>query len=1044
MYSNSGSYLVKPRSRAANPETMTRNASIAALLIFALCLSSCGKKEEWEKVTWEELSEEEQHQAKFALASMEVHEGLEAELFAAEPMITNPTNLAVDAKGRVWVCEAINYRLPFNPLMEERVEGDRILILEDTDKDGKADKKTVFFQGPEVNAALGIAVLGSKVYVSHSPSILVMEDLDGDDVADRVDTLFTGIGGPDDDHGAHAIKFGPDGRLYFNFGNAGKQLLHKDGSPVLDQEGRPIRNAGKPYWQGMAFRCDPDGSHVEVLGHNFRNIYELDVDPYGSVWQTDNDDDGNRGCRFNFVMEYGNFGYRDEISGAGWQESRPGMSEEIPLRHWHLNDPGVVPNVLQTGAGSPAGIAYYRGDLLPEVFRNEVIHCEALSNVVRSYPVSPEGAGYTARIVNVMKSRDNWFRPSDVEVAPDGSLFVSDWYDAGVGGNRMDDVERGRIYRIAPRTDRYKLSAVKLNNPKQAVSALLNPNMDASYQGWTALEAMGDRAEKALMNLWTDGQPEQRAQALWLLARMPGSGTDFLKAALKDQHSDIRIATLRAARQLFPDQLNAFISLAVNDSSPAVRREAALALRYREDQEAAQLWARLADQYDGKDRWYLEALGIGADKRSNAYFRAWWGAQGKDIGTEATRRMIWRMRADTTLTMLTDLIVRGNDITGDELPGYFRAYHFKRPEGRDAELAKLVSLDDPRQPRLAALALGQISPGYVKQVAAFRRQVRSMLPQLEGSAQWLDAVESMRLTEQSPQLLEMYLEAEDPSLRQRAIVLLLEFGGRPLLEQYLASLPPEEAHQAAVKLGTVPNYEAVQLLAERMERPDIPTHQKVQLVEALGSGSDGQHLLFDWINEGRITDEKLIHAAAVKLMNCWDPEVRNAAPALLQTSASKDGRELPSVVELVAKRGDPEHGKEVYSTFCMTCHQVDGMGTAFGPDLSLIGDKLARKALYSSILYPSAGINFGYEGHVVRLKDGTVLNGILISETEEKIELRIMGGLDQSLDREAIASIVPMDQSLMTPNLHAAMSEQDLVDLVEYLSTLTGDTDDAL
>ena len=134
---------------------------------------------------------------------------------------------------------------------------------------------------------------------------------------------------------------------------------------VRDQDGDVIDH--KKYKQGMVFRCDPDGSNVECLGHNFRNKYEVAVDSYGSLWQSDNDDDGNRGTRINYVMDYGNYGFTDEMTGAGWQSNRTNIEDSIPFRHWHLNDPGVVPNLLQTGAGSPTGMLFMK-DLycLPE------------------------------------------------------------------------------------------------------------------------------------------------------------------------------------------------------------------------------------------------------------------------------------------------------------------------------------------------------------------------------------------------------------------------------------------------------------------------------------------------------------------------------------------------------------------------------------------------------------------------------------------------------------------------------------------------------
>src|SRR5690606_30046581 len=130
---------------------------------------------------------------------------------------------------------------------------------------------------------------------------------------------------------------------------------------------------------------------------------------------SDNDDDGNRSVRINYVMPYGNYGYQDEMTGAGWKSNRTNIEDSVPFRHWHQNDPGVVPNLLHTGAGSPTGIVVYEGSLLPEKFYGQMIHCDAGVNVVRAYPVEANGAGYTASIVDILKnSRDQWFRPSDV------------------------------------------------------------------------------------------------------------------------------------------------------------------------------------------------------------------------------------------------------------------------------------------------------------------------------------------------------------------------------------------------------------------------------------------------------------------------------------------------------------------------------------------------------------------------------------------------------------------------------------------------------
>src|SRR5260370_607389 len=422
------------------------------------------------------------HDPANAVANLEVHPGLQATLFVSEPVITNPTNLDIDHRGRVWICDVKNYRGNNG----KRPEGDRILILEDTDGDGVADSVKTFYQGRDVDSAMGICVLGNKVIVSASPNVLVFT-FDANEKVTKKEVLFTKTGISQHDHTAHSFVFGPDGKLYWNFGNEGHAVHDKNGKPVVDLAGNTVNDKGKPYRQGMVFRCDLDGTNFEVLGHNFRNNYEVAVDSFGTLWQSDNDDDGNRGVRINYVMEYGNFGYVDEMTGAGWQTKRTNMETEIPLRHWHLNDPGVVPNLLQTGQGSPTGICVYEGDLLPKVFRNQVIPCDAGPTIVRAYPVTRDGAGYKATIVDILdgSKRNNWFRPADVCVAPDGSLFVTDWYDPGVGGHAQRDSNRGRIFRVAPPGVKYNVPKFDFKTAVGATEALKNPNLAVRYLAGT-------------------------------------------------------------------------------------------------------------------------------------------------------------------------------------------------------------------------------------------------------------------------------------------------------------------------------------------------------------------------------------------------------------------------------------------------------------------------------------------------------------------------------------------------------------------------------
>ncbi|MCH8830262.1 MAG: NPCBM/NEW2 domain-containing protein, partial [Planctomycetes bacterium] len=196
---------------------------------------------------------------KDAVSNLDVPDDLEAKLFAAEPVLKSPSNIDVDHRGRVWVCEIVNYRNARNrnPV---RKAGDRILILEDTNGDGKADSTKVFYQGRDIDSAHGICVLGNRVVVSVGDKVFILTDTNNDDKADRKDILFTGISGTQHDHGIHAFTFGPDGKLYFNFGNQGGQIKHKYGKPIVDRAGHVANRSLKPYQAGMVFRCHLDGS----------------------------------------------------------------------------------------------------------------------------------------------------------------------------------------------------------------------------------------------------------------------------------------------------------------------------------------------------------------------------------------------------------------------------------------------------------------------------------------------------------------------------------------------------------------------------------------------------------------------------------------------------------------------------------------------------------------------------------------------------------------------------------------------------------------
>ncbi len=466
-------------------------------------------------------------------------EGLDATLWASEPMVINPTTMDVDSRGRVWVTEGLNYRLHRNRNGEfSRIEeSDKIKILEDTDGDGKADKMTVFadriFPVP-----MGIAVeerygkdgqyQGCKVYVGNSPNLLVLEDTDGDDKADKRYPLLTGFGGIDSDHGVHGMVLGLDGKLYFTHGDGCCSVQPEGGEKtqnfdVTDKSGRHV-------WSDQlanTLRVNRDGTQFEILADRQRNNYETSLDSFGRSFTSDNDDDGNRGCRVIWVMDGGAYGYRT-----------PGSP-----RHWGEDVPGNVPKLVGTGNGSPCGIMVYDGSLLPGDYQGGIFEADAGTRQINFFPITRKGAAFRTEYKVLLGSDDPWFRPVDMTAAPDGSVFVADWYDAGVGGHAFRDQTTGRIYRVAPKGHKPQTVKPDFATIDGLIAALKSPVVATADVARRLLIERGDEAKEALKTLYEKGKPAQRARALWVRYAIEGDSVPL--AALKDHDPQIREQAVR-------------------------------------------------------------------------------------------------------------------------------------------------------------------------------------------------------------------------------------------------------------------------------------------------------------------------------------------------------------------------------------------------------------------------------------------------------------------------------------------------------------------
>jgi putative membrane-bound dehydrogenase-like protein len=609
-------------------------------------------------------------------------DNLEVTLWASSPMLYNPTNMDIDYKGRIWVAEAVNYRRK----ARRRPEGDRIVVLQDTNSDGKADKSHTFVQDPSIQAPLGVSVFDNKVVVPMPPNLLVFTDVDRnlkfDPKVDKKEVLMSGFNALQHDHSLHSVTHGPDGKWYFNNGNCGAIFTDKSGK-TFNMNGVYRGGGGKWFadnnklngkksddgflWtSGFGVRVNPDGTEAEITGHGFRNSYEHSVNSFGDSFQNDNDDAGS--CRNSYILEYGSAGFFTRDGQQKWNAvQRPG--QPIPQAHWRQADPGTFDAGDIYGLGSPTGNVFYENGALGKEWIGSYLACEPARNTIFAYQPETEKATFsmerfdfvtsntkkefiggdgTKRIAKITSDTNKTilFRPSDIAVGPDGAIYITDWYDGRVGGHAtIDDSCSGAIYRIAPKGFKSQPPRLDIETTEGQIGALKSPAVNVRHIGFTKLKAKGAEAYEAVVKLLDDSNPYIRARAIYLLPHLGAIGLKHTKELLKSDDTQTQLVAYRALRRAKVKMLP-FAKMFASHSSDAIRRDVALSLRHYSADETKDIFVELAKHVDHTDKNSIEAIGLGAENKENAIWSSLKAAeknQAPEKWSDKFAKLTWRL-----------------------------------------------------------------------------------------------------------------------------------------------------------------------------------------------------------------------------------------------------------------------------------------------------------------------------------------------------------------------------------------------------------------
>lgn len=345
---------------------------------------------------------------------------------------------------------------------------------------------------------------------------------------------------------------------------------------------------------------------------------------------------------------------------------------------------------------------------------------------------------------------------------------------------------------------------------------------------------------------------------------------------------------------------------------------------------------------------------------------------------------------------------------------------------------------DAEKTALAVEALSRLQGVDINANPKLKASVLKVLEKSRGTANFVKLVQQFKLADQSPGLLEVAIAQPAGEAGVEAMRMLLAAGDVSVLQNSLEGTNAIASAKVIEALGNTGENQAAKFLLPLVSDSRRDAAIRKQAVRSLARTSEGAGELLKLAREDKLAED-LKFTASTELGAVRWPEIKAEAAKLLPPAQGQNATPLPPIAELVKMKGDTANGAKIFfnaSPGCVNCHVVQGRGTELGPNLSEIGTKLGKDALIEAILEPSAGVSFGFEAFSFTLKNGDEAYGIIASETGEEVAVKAVGGIITRLKKADIESRQQSKLSIMPAGLQAAMTTQELVDLVEYLSSL--------